>query len=77
MQLGCSLPVGDIGTGAAVLRDYTQAAESWTPAKSEATPCFSGRQVEELSLTLPPGREHHQAIGSLIPPDSSFGALKI
>jgi len=27
MQLGCSLPVGDIGTGAAVLRDYAQAAE--------------------------------------------------
>jgi len=30
MQLGCSLPVGDIGTGAAVLPDYTQAAESRT-----------------------------------------------
>jgi probable F420-dependent oxidoreductase len=28
MQLGCSLPVGDIGTGAAVLRDYAQAAEA-------------------------------------------------
>src|SRR5271169_4404749 len=27
MQLGCSLPVADIGTGPAVLRDYTQAAE--------------------------------------------------
>ncbi|HEX3860316.1 MAG TPA: LLM class F420-dependent oxidoreductase [Stellaceae bacterium] len=27
MQLGCSLPVGDIGTGAAVLRDYAQSAE--------------------------------------------------
>jgi probable F420-dependent oxidoreductase len=27
MQLGCSLPVVDIGTGAAVLRDYAQAAE--------------------------------------------------
>jgi probable F420-dependent oxidoreductase len=27
MQLGCSIPVGDIGTGAAVLRDYAQAAE--------------------------------------------------
>ena len=27
MQLGCSLPVGDIGAGAAVLRDYAQAAE--------------------------------------------------
>jgi probable F420-dependent oxidoreductase len=27
MQLGCSLPVGDIGTGAAQLRDYAQAAE--------------------------------------------------
>src|SRR5580698_10757663 len=27
MQLGCSLPVGDIGTGPAVLRDYAQAAE--------------------------------------------------
>jgi probable F420-dependent oxidoreductase len=28
MRLGCSLPVGDIGTGPAVLRDYAQAAES-------------------------------------------------
>src|SRR6202046_1601907 len=27
MQLGCSLPVGDIGTGSAVLRDYAQQAE--------------------------------------------------
>src|SRR3984957_1560945 len=27
MQLGCSLPVGDIGTGPAVIRDYAQAAE--------------------------------------------------
>jgi probable F420-dependent oxidoreductase len=27
MQLGCSLPVGDIGTGPVVLRDYAQAAE--------------------------------------------------
>jgi len=27
MQLGCSLPVGDIGTGPLVLRDYAQAAE--------------------------------------------------
>jgi len=27
MQLGCSLPVADTGTGPAVLRDYTQAAE--------------------------------------------------
>jgi probable F420-dependent oxidoreductase len=27
MQLGCSLPVGDIGTGGPVLRDYAQAAE--------------------------------------------------
>src|SRR6478735_6958240 len=27
MQLGASLPVGDIGTGATVLRDYAQAAE--------------------------------------------------
>jgi probable F420-dependent oxidoreductase len=26
MQLGCSIPVGDIGTGPAVLRDYAQAA---------------------------------------------------
>ena len=30
---------------------------SWTLAKSESTPCFSGRQVEELALTLPPGRD--------------------
>ena len=27
MLLGASLPVGDIGTGPAVLRDYAQAAE--------------------------------------------------
>ena len=27
MQLGCSLPVADIGTGPSVLRDYAQAAE--------------------------------------------------
>ena len=27
MQLGASLPVADIGTGPAVLRDYAQAAE--------------------------------------------------
>jgi probable F420-dependent oxidoreductase len=27
MQLGCSLPVADIGTGPTVLRDYAQAAE--------------------------------------------------
>jgi len=27
MLLGCSLPVGDIGTGPAVIRDYAQAAE--------------------------------------------------
>jgi hypothetical protein len=30
---------------------------SWTLPKTEPTPCFSGRQVEELSLTLPPGRD--------------------
>ena len=27
MQLGCSMPVGDIGAGPAVIRDYAQAAE--------------------------------------------------
>ena len=27
MQLGCNMPVGDIGTGPAVIRDYAQAAE--------------------------------------------------
>ncbi|HML09325.1 MAG TPA: LLM class F420-dependent oxidoreductase [Stellaceae bacterium] len=27
MQLGCSMPVGDIGSGPAVMRDYAQAAE--------------------------------------------------
>jgi alkanesulfonate monooxygenase SsuD/methylene tetrahydromethanopterin reductase-like flavin-dependent oxidoreductase (luciferase family) len=27
MQLGCSLPVADIGSGVAVMRDYAQAAE--------------------------------------------------
>ena len=30
---------------------------SWTLKKTEPTPCFSGRQIEELSLTLPPGRD--------------------
>ena len=30
---------------------------SWTLPKTEPTPCFSGHQVEELSLTLPPGRD--------------------
>jgi Domain of Unknown Function with PDB structure (DUF3857)/Transglutaminase-like superfamily len=29
---------------------------SWTLPRTAPTPCFSGRQVEELSLTLPPGR---------------------
>jgi hypothetical protein len=27
------------------------------PSKTEPTPCCSGHQVEELSLTLPPGRD--------------------
>ena len=27
MQLGASLPIGDIGTGPTVVRDYAQAAE--------------------------------------------------
>jgi probable F420-dependent oxidoreductase len=27
MQLGCNVPVGDVGTGASVIRDYAQAAE--------------------------------------------------
>jgi transglutaminase-like putative cysteine protease len=30
---------------------------SWTLPKTAPTPCFSGHQVEELSLTLPPGRD--------------------
>ena len=30
---------------------------SWTLAKTTPTPCFSGHQIEELSLTLPPGRD--------------------
>ena len=30
---------------------------SWTLPKTEPTPCFSGHQVDELSLTLPPGRD--------------------
>jgi len=29
---------------------------SWTLPNAEPTPCWSGHQVEELSLTLPPGR---------------------
>jgi hypothetical protein len=36
---------------------------SWTLPKAEPTPCFSGHQVEELFLTLPPGREHQLAAG--------------
>lgn len=40
---------------------------SWTLPKTAPTPCFSGHQVEELSLTLPPGRN----ITSL-PAGSSF-----
>jgi hypothetical protein len=30
---------------------------AWTLPKTEPTPCFSGHQVEELSLTLPPDRD--------------------
>jgi hypothetical protein len=30
---------------------------SWTLPKTAPTPCFSGHQIEELSLTLPPGRD--------------------
>jgi transglutaminase-like putative cysteine protease len=30
---------------------------SWTLVKTAPTPCFSGHQVEKLSLTLPPGRD--------------------
>jgi hypothetical protein len=30
---------------------------SWTLPKTEPTPCFSGHQIEELSLTLPSGRD--------------------
>jgi hypothetical protein len=30
---------------------------SWNVKRSEPTPCSSGHQVEELSLTLPPGRD--------------------
>jgi hypothetical protein len=30
---------------------------SWTLAKTAPTPCFPGHQVEEVSLTLPPGRD--------------------
>ena len=30
---------------------------SWALAKTAPTPCFPGHQVEELSLTLPPGRD--------------------
>jgi transglutaminase-like putative cysteine protease len=29
----------------------------WTLPKTAPTPCFSGHQIEELSLTLPPGRD--------------------
>jgi hypothetical protein len=30
---------------------------AWTLPKTTPTPCFSGHQIEELSLTLPPGRD--------------------
>lgn len=30
---------------------------SWTLPKTEPTPCFSGHQLAELALTLPPGRD--------------------
>ena len=30
---------------------------SWTLPKTAPTPCFSGHQIEELSLTLPPERD--------------------
>jgi hypothetical protein len=30
---------------------------SWTLPKTASTPCFSGHQIEELELTLPPGRD--------------------
>jgi len=30
---------------------------SWTLPKTVPTPCFSGHQIQELSLTLPPGRD--------------------
>jgi len=30
---------------------------SWTLPKTAPTPCFSGHQIEELSLALPPGRD--------------------
>jgi hypothetical protein len=30
---------------------------AWTLPKTAPTPCFSGHQIEELSLTLPPGRD--------------------
>ena len=30
---------------------------SWTLPKTEPAPCFSGHQIEELSLTLPPDRD--------------------
>ena len=30
---------------------------SWTLPKTAPTPCFSGHQIEELALTLPPGRD--------------------
>ena len=29
MQLGCNVPVGDVGAGPTVIRDYAQTAEAW------------------------------------------------
>jgi hypothetical protein len=46
------------------LRSLVQPGEflagCWALAKTEPTPCFSGHQVDELSLTLPPGRDIEQ-----------------
>ena len=59
MQLGCSLPVGDIGTGPAVLRDYAQAAEGLG---------FAHLVAPDHVLGANPARRITRAAGSARPP---------
>jgi hypothetical protein len=45
---------------------------SWTLPKAEPTPCLSGHQVEELFLTLPPGRNINSLPGGKIVDDHAI-----
>ena len=57
MQLGASLPVGDIGTGPTVLRDYAQAAEGlgWSSdaLEAQAFAFLAARGLKGLPLSYP------------------------